>query len=200
MIRALLHTAIFSYSYLILSFAHIRLIDQIFQIQIKSFCLQRSWSPYPKSSFTPITILSDLFSTITNSSSFFFSATSPLICWTTDHAFLYQASDGHALAKMAGKLNHDSQNFKSYFCPKTLSEHFESTFLVVFLIRKPLSTPVVVPCVAAEKVSDVRTQGPVVLAGRVQVYTGVHTTQQVSSTPESACYMCAYLVNIRRQK
>ena len=44
----------------------------------------------------------------------------------------------------------------------------------VFLSRKPLSTPVAVPCVAVEKVSDVRTQGPVVVAGSVQVYS-VHT-------------------------
>ena len=46
--------------------------------------------------------------------------------------------------------------------------------MVVFLSRKPLSTPVAVPCVAVEKVSDVRTQGPVVVAGSVQVYS-VHT-------------------------
>ena len=52
----------------------------------------------------------------------------------------------------------------------------KGTFLSVFLRRKPLSTPVAVPCVAVEKVSDVRTQGPVVVAGSVQVYS-VHSTQ-----------------------
>ena len=66
--------------------------------------------------------------------------------------------------------------------------------MVVFLSRKPLSTPVAVPCVAVEKVSDVRTQGPVVVAGSVQVYS-VHTGHSRSGPAESAYYMCAWRIS-----
>ena len=180
MIRALLHTAIFfSFSNLDLFFAQLLRWYESFYTQPSS-CTDfiKSWSLcclvgqfIPKlSSITSTTNLSSVWPLLNNvllPISFF----QPPFHWFVEPLtmlLIIWSCHGPIFLKMAGKLNDDSMNFDCHFWAQTLSlSHLKVHFLGNFSQAQTLFHTGFSPmCCRLEKVSDVRTQGPVDDGGR----------------------------------
>ena len=155
MIRALLHTAIFLTRF----------------VKSWSLLLLTCWSVYPQALLNYIDYNSVI--SLTSSKQFFASNFffQPPFHWFVEPLtmlLIRWSCHGPIFLRMTGKLNHDSMNFNCHFWAQTLSlSHLKVHFLGNFSQAQTLFHTGFSPmCCRLEKVSDVRTQGPVDGGGR----------------------------------